>query len=63
MWQLADIHVHVSLEVLFTCIVHAGNSAVTTVTVKSYTLFPSPRLFYVLLSSSMMGYACTQGKR
>ena len=34
--MVADI----SPEVLF--IVHAGDSAVTTVTIDSYTLFPSP---------------------
>ena len=35
-----------SMEVLF--IVHAGDSAVTTVTIESYTLFPSPRLFMLV---------------
>ena len=35
------------------CIVHAGDSAVTTVTMESYMLFPFPRSFYALLMLCM----------
>ena len=42
--QRSGMVVDILPEVLF--IVHAGVSAVTTVTIESYTLFPSP-LFYI----------------
>ena len=43
--MVADI----SLELF---IVHVGDSAVTTVTIESYTLFPSPQFALVLLQCS-----------
>ena len=44
--MVADI----SPEVLF--IAHAGDSAVTTVTMERYTLYPLPSIFYALLAGS-----------
>ena len=45
----------ISPEVLF--IVHTGDSAVTTVPIESYTLFPAPQFFckaLLILSSLLM---------
>ena len=43
---------HISPKVLF--IVHAGDSAVTTVTMESYMLFPSPRFLRWLFLNVML---------